>query len=67
MKKLYPGAVYLVHVWGYGPVKMAPSKAKALLKRHGGSYHWLDDTCHVYLRPVTEVTLKPPLVRGHTA
>ena len=49
---------YMVHVWGYGPIKVSPWRAKALLKRDGGTYHWLDDYCHVYLKPVFEVKVE---------
>lgn len=56
MKKLPP--LYIVHVLGHGPIKAPKSRAKALLKRHGGEFYWLDGVCHVYLKPVFGVEVK---------
>lgn len=58
--------IYLVHIWGHGPEVMGAVKAKALLKKHGGEYYWLGKTCHVYLRPATEVKLSKPSIKGVT-
>jgi hypothetical protein len=49
---------WLVHSYNNQSKFVTHAKARRLLAKHGGSYDWLENVCHVYLLPVTTTTFE---------